>query len=119
MVKISLQHLKFHSFHGVYEEERLTGNEFEINLDVFFNENVEVISELQETISYAVLFQIVSERMDIPTPLLETVAMDIAWEIKQQYPKVFEINVSISKRNPPLFNFMGQASVTYNKQYKV
>lgn len=119
MLKISLQHLKSHSFHGVYEEEQLTGNEFEINLDVFFNENVEIISQLQETISYAALFQLVQERMNIPTPLLETIAMDIARQIKEQYPKVLEINISISKSNPPLSNFMGQATVTFSKRYQL
>lgn len=117
MLKISLHHLKFHAFHGLYKEEKATGNNFEVNLDVYFAEPAEVITNLQDTINYAVLYKLVKDRMNIPEPLLETIAMDIAQQVKRQFPIVFEINVSVSKINPPLLNFQGETSVTYHKQY--
>ena len=117
MLKISLHHLKFHAFHGLYKEERSTGNDFEVNLDVYFNELAETINRLQDTINYAVLYQLVKDRMIIPEPLLETIAMEIAQQIKKQFPVVCEINVSVSKINPPMLNFQGQTSVTYHKRY--
>ena len=117
MLKISLHHLHFHAFHGLYKEESVTGNDFEVNLDVYFNESVEIITRLQDTINYAVLYQLVKDRMAIPEPLLETVAMDIAQRIKKQFTVVCEINVSVSKINPPMLNFQGETSVTYNKRY--
>ena len=117
MLKISLHHLKFHAFHGLYKEERSTGNDFEVNLDAYFNESVEMITRLQDTINYAVLYQLVKDRMTIPEPLLETVAMDLAQQVKKQFPVVCEINVSVSKINPPMLNFQGETSVTYSKQY--
>ncbi|HRN56844.1 MAG TPA: dihydroneopterin aldolase [Agriterribacter sp.] len=117
MLKISLHNLKFHAFHGLYKEESATGNDFEVNLDVYFNEPVEMITQLQDTINYAVLYQLVKNRMSIPEPLLETVAMDIAHQVKEQFPAVREINVSVSKINPPLLNFQGETSVTYHKPY--
>ncbi|HRP55859.1 dihydroneopterin aldolase [Agriterribacter sp.] len=117
MLKISLHNLKFHGFHGLYKEERSTGNDFEVTMDVYFNETVEMITRLQDTVNYAVLYQLVKDRMAIPEPLLETIAMDIAQQVKKQFPLVYEINVSVSKINPPLLNFQGETSVTYNKQY--
>ncbi len=117
MLKISLHHLRFHAFHGLYKEEKSTGNDFEVNLDVYFKETVDMVTSLHETINYSVLYDLVKDRMNIPEPLLETIAMDIAQQVKLQYPKVCEINISVSKINPPMLNFQGQTSVTYHKQY--
>ncbi len=117
MLKISLHNLKFHAFHGLYKEERSTGNDFEVNLDVYFDEPVEMVTRLPDTVDYAVLYQLVKDRMNIPEPLLETIAMDIAQQVKKQFPVVCEINVSVSKINPPMLNFQGKTSVTYNKRY--
>lgn len=117
MLKISLHHLKFHASHGLYKEERATGNDFEVNVTVYFNEPAEMITTLKDTVNYAALYEIIKKRMSIPEPLLETIVMDIAQEIKKQFPQVCEINVSISKLHLPLLNFQGEASVTYHKQF--
>lgn len=117
MLKISLHRLKFHAFHGLYKEERATGNDFEVNAEVYFEEPAEIITQLHETVNYAVLYQLIKERMQIAEPLLETIAMDIAQQIKKHFPVVNEINVSVSKVNPPLLNFQGQTNVTYTKKY--
>ena len=119
MLKISLHRLKFHAFHGLYKEERSTGNDFEVNVDVYFNENVEMITRLPETINYVTLYQLVKDRMHIPKPLLETLAMDMAKQIRERFPEVWEINISVSKINPPLLNFQGETTVTYSKRYTV
>lgn len=117
MLKISLRHLKFHAFHGLYKEERETGNDFEVNVDVCFSEPAGIITHINDTVNYAILYQLVKDRMNIPEPLLETIAMDIAQQIKQRFPIIFEINVSISKLNPPLFNFQGETNVSFHQQY--
>lgn len=117
MLKISLHKLKFHAYHGLYPEEKFTGNDFEVSVDVFFEEPVQKITHLSQTINYATLYQLVKERMDVPEPLLETLAMDIAEQSKAHFPFITEINVSVSKLNLPLLNFQGQTSVTFHKKY--
>ncbi|MCO5235123.1 MAG: dihydroneopterin aldolase [Chitinophagaceae bacterium] len=117
MLKIALHHLKFHAFHGLYKEERSTGNDFEVNVDVFFNEPEEIITRLSDTIDYSVLYRIVKDRMNIAEPLLETLVMDMSRQIKKQFPETREINVSISKINPPIINFQGETTVVYNKKF--
>jgi len=118
MLTISLHHLKFHAFHGLYEEEKKTGNDFEVNLDVSFNETTEPVTHRSQTVNYAVLYQLIKDRMNIPEPLLETVAMDIAQQSKAHFPFILEINVSVRKVNPPIFNFQGQTVVSFHKKYK-
>lgn len=117
MLTISLHHLKFHAFHGLYEEEKKTGNEFEVNLDVSFNEPADPVTQLNQTINYAVLYQLIKDRMNIPEPLLETVAMDIARQSRIRFPFITEINVSVRKVNPPIFNFQGETVVSFHKKY--
>jgi dihydroneopterin aldolase len=118
MIKISLHQLKFHAFHGLYEEEKKNGNEFEVNLDAWFKEPVEIITQLNQTINYATLYNLIKKRMSIAEPLLETIAMDIAHQCKTQFAAIVEINVSIKKINPPILNFQGQTQVSFHKKYE-
>ena len=38
MLTIQLNNLIFHAYHGLYEEEKIIGNDFEVNLEVKFHE---------------------------------------------------------------------------------
>ncbi len=67
MITIHLYNLKFYSFHGVHEEEKLLGNEYEVNADVRFHEDQGGIHSLSQTINYAEVFEIIKKRMHIPT----------------------------------------------------
>ncbi|PWT95334.1 MAG: dihydroneopterin aldolase [Bacteroidetes bacterium] len=118
MVTISLHHLKFHGFHGCYEQEKITGNEFEVNLDVSFNESISIITSLHESINYVTLYHLVKKKMKETTPLLETIAMELADEIKRHFPQVLEVDVAVKKINPPIISFQGSTSVRFRKHYQ-
>lgn len=116
MMKILLQGYRCKAFHGVFPEEQLTGGEFEVNLEVSFEEKG-TIENLDESISYTDLLEIVKLAMKRPKPLLETVCQLIIREIKAAYPFVFEINISICKLTAPIANFQGRVGVSYQKKY--
>ncbi len=116
MMKILLQGYRCKAFHGVFPEEQVNGGEFEVNLDVSFEEKG-IIENLEETISYTALLELVKLSMDRPKPLLETVCQSITREIKAAYPIVIEINISICKLTPPIANFQGRVGVSYQKKY--
>ncbi len=116
MIKISLGHIKLFGYHGIHAEERICGAEFEVNMDVLFDPE-HVIREIHETIDYTVLYNIVRERMKIPAELLETLVQDISSEVKERFTQVVQINITISKINPPLVNFRGQLSVSMNNDF--
>ena len=110
--EIVLNDLRFYAFHGVYEEERLKGNDFLVNLSVF----IPVVAgiqddELANTVSYADLFEIVKEEMVNPCNLLETLALKIARRIRKTFPEVVRGRVSIEKKRPPITGMEGSASV--------
>ena len=116
MITIHLHHLKFFSFHGIHEEERILGNEYEVNVDVTFDEKGP-INKIDETINYVKIFELVKQRMNISTALLETVAQDIANQVYSADNRVRSVFVSVEKKNPPISNIEGSVGVTYTKEF--
>ncbi|MGL6267004.1 MAG: dihydroneopterin aldolase [Chitinophagaceae bacterium] len=116
MIKILLQNFRCIARHGVFAEEQTTGAEFEVNLEVSFEETG-LIEKLDQSISYSHLQEIVKAVMLQPNDLLETVCQQITNEIKAGYPFVSEINITLSKLAPPIANFQGRVGVNYVKKF--
>ncbi|MCU0381319.1 MAG: dihydroneopterin aldolase [Chitinophagaceae bacterium] len=106
------------AFHGVYPQEANVGGEFEINLKVTYLVDQNII-DLEQTISYVDLLRILKQQMGRTRPLLETVAMETASEIKQSYPGVVEIDLGIEKLQAPIPGFQGRVGVHYQKKYSL
>jgi dihydroneopterin aldolase len=118
MLTVSLRGVRFFAHHGLHDEEGSLGNEFEVDLAVSSQPAIPVIHHIQETVNYAVLFDMVKAQMGRPRRLLETLAMEIAEEVHGRFPQTREINISITKINPPIPNFQGQVCVMYNKSFQ-
>jgi dihydroneopterin aldolase len=117
MMTITLNDLRFFAFHGLYQEERKTGNEFMLDIEVSFHPEQGTIMGLADTINYASIYQLVKNRMAITTDLLETLAMDMANEIHQHFPRTHEVSIHIRKMHPPLANFEGNVGVRYVRSF--
>lgn len=116
MMKILIRNFKCIARHGVFAEEQITGAEFEVNMEVSFEEKG-IIEKLEQSISYTHLQEIVKSVMAAPNPLLETVCQQIAAQVKAAYPFVSEINITLCKLAPPIVNFQGQVGVNYVKKF--
>jgi len=117
MITIHLNNLIFYSFHGVHEEERILGNEYEVNAVIQFHEIDPEIDSLSQTINYVDIFEIIKNRMNIPTQLLETVVMDIGNTIHEKYNYVRSINISLTKNHPPIQQIQGSVGVSWHKEF--
>ena len=115
---IALDQLRFFANHGVYEEEQLIGNEFEVNLSMEVEAPKEKLTSIENTINYAEVYQATKDVFSKMEPLLETIAMSIAEAIKTRFPTLKKISVQIIKLHPPITSFTGSVSVTYQKKYK-
>ena len=116
MFTINLHNLIFHSFHGIHEEEKILGNTFEVNVNLSFITD-EHITTLEQTINYATVYKIIKNRMQIATPLLETLVQDLSEEIRLFDNRIKSISVSVEKKNPPIPNMEGSVSVHYKKDF--
>jgi dihydroneopterin aldolase len=116
MFTIHLHKLLFYSFHGFYEEERILGNEFEVSADVVIDTPGQVTS-LRQTVNYITIYDTIKERMKQATPLLETVAQELAHAIHKIDERIKSVTVTVKKSSPPIENFQGLVGVSYKGEF--
>lgn len=117
MITVSLYNLRFFSFHGIHEEEKTIAGEFEVNVELKYEQDKTVVTHIGQTIDYSTVYALVKERMSRPTPLLETIAMELAHTIKKMFPVIKEITIRIKKVHPPIPAFTGEVAVSYTEHY--
>jgi dihydroneopterin aldolase len=117
MITIHLHKILFYSYHGIHEEEKILGNEYELSADIQFHEKHEVIDSIHETINYVDIYEIILQRMSIPSPLLETIIMDIGTSIKKNYDNVRSISIHLQKKHPPVTGMEGSVGVSWQKEF--
>ena len=115
-MKIELKNVQLFAYHGVYNEERRTGNDYLLNLSVEIDDKSH-ISSLKDTVNYVTLYEIVQDQMSKPTDLLETVVTNIAEVIHERFPQIKVIEISLYKLNPLIKQFIGNVGVTYSKTF--
>jgi 7,8-dihydroneopterin aldolase/epimerase/oxygenase len=117
MVSIVLHNLIMYGFHGIHEEERKILGTFEVNLDVKYDDNQRKFDQLEDTISYVDLFEIVKQKIELPGFLLEKICQGIIHKIKDQFPFVKEVTVSIYKLQAPIEHFQGKVGVAMQQRF--
>lgn len=114
---VSLRGAEFFAHHGFYPEEQKLGNRFVVDIEVSFTPKGDLNNdELDYSVDYEQLYELVCEEMKLTKKLLETVAQAIIDRIKQQYTFVDSIQVSLKKLNPPLGGKVKSAGVILNYQ---
>jgi dihydroneopterin aldolase len=100
---IFLQDMTFFARHGVGNQEFAVGNEFRVQLRLKVDFSAAARNdELSGTVSYADVYQSVKSEMDIPSKLLEHVSLRIVRRLFADYPLIDEVEIKLSKRNPPM-----------------
>jgi len=118
MFSIHLHQLQIHAYHGLYEEEKVLGNDFIIDLTVEYQPADLPVLELEQTINYVSLYELVQQHMQVATPLLETVVSNIAMDILAQFSLSEQVNISIRKLHPPIAQFTGATGVSLSLNRK-
>ena len=100
---IELDQMKFWAFHGCLETERKKGNLFLVD----FKGETDITKasqsdNLEDTVNYARIYDIVKAEMEIPSDLLEHVAGRIQRAIAAEFPEFERFSVRVSKHNPPV-----------------
>lgn len=110
---ITLSGLRFHAYHGVMAQERQTGGEFLVDLQVMCDLEKAVLSDdLSDTLNYGTLYDLVHQEMMQPSQLLEHVAGRIAQRVFDGFTQVENVVITVTKVNPPMGADLKGASVT-------
>ena len=115
---IELKNLRFFAEHGMYQEEMKVGNEFEVDIAIACKSPKKKITSIGQTVNYVEIYRILQEEFAQRRFLLETLAMDIADKVQEQFPELEKISICIRKLNPPITNFSGSVAVTYTRAFK-
>lgn len=100
---IKLKNIRTFSFHGCLIEESKIGSDYTVDLEIKTDMRKSSISDnLNDTVDYVQLNEIVIEEMDIRSKLLEHVAQRIIERIFRELPSISTVNLSVSKINPPI-----------------
>lgn len=108
--------MQFHAHIGVYQEERIVGQDVLINIELVVDQpDLEKLSqdELENTINYGPIYQLTKKtvsRTDIK--LIETLATLIMTSIQKEYQdKLDNVIVSVKKKNLPIDGILDSAEV--------
>jgi dihydroneopterin aldolase len=111
-IMIKLESMKFYAHHGVYPQETKVGQYFTVDVSYSFPlKEAFLTDDLNDTINYADVYDVVKSEMECPSKLLEHVTGRILRALKSRFPQLSFLRIKLSKLNPPLGGEVHSASV--------
>lgn len=111
MLTVSLHGITLHAPHGLYPQEHVLGNEFEVDVDVWVPDE----TTPWPFVDYTIIFSVVNEVFHREGQLLETFVLNIHTELKVLFPISEKIKVVVRKMHPPLQGSVKYSQVCYEK----
>jgi 7,8-dihydroneopterin aldolase/epimerase/oxygenase len=111
-MKIRLNDIRLHAFHGCWEEEAIVGGEYSVDICVDFDyTDAALADDLSQTIDYVKIKEIVYREMAVRAKLIETVSLRILNVLKAEFPQADNRWVKITKINAPMGGQVHSVSV--------
>ena len=118
MSKIFLEDVKIYAYHGVLPEENIIGTYYILNVEIHTDLwDAAVSDNLDDTISYADINEIIHNEMKVKSKLLEHVAGRIITKISEKFNQISYIKLRITKTSPPMKGEMKGASIELEKSF--
>ena len=118
MSKIYLEDVKIYAYHGVLPEENIIGTYYILNLEIHTDLwKAAESDDLNDTISYADINDILHQEMQIKSKLLEHVAGRIINKINKKFSNVSYVKLKLTKTAPPMKGEMKGASIELEKNF--
>jgi dihydroneopterin aldolase len=114
--ELTLTGLRASAHHGVFEHERVNGQEFVIDVSVWLDSRGAAASDdLGQTVNYGVLAEeVVAAVESDPVDLIETVAERIA-TVALAHPAVLRTRVTLHKPSAPITVPFADVSITIER----
>lgn len=108
MLTVSLHGIKIHAPHGLYPEEHILGNQFEVDVDIWLPD-----AQPWPFADYTLIRKVVADIFQQPGQLLETFTLNIHTSLKNTFPGSEKIKVVVRKLHPPMPGEVVYAQVCY------
>lgn len=113
---IRIEQMEFYSYHGHYEEERIVGNRFLVDLMMETDCSAASQSDvLEDALDYQKAYELVQEEMKQKSFLLEHIARRILDTLFNNFDNLELAEVKVSKLNPPMGGKIKAVSVTLQR----
>lgn len=107
MLTVSLHGIKLHAPYGLYEQEHVLGNDFEVDVDVW----VDVAGDQPwPFVDYTMINGVVRDVFAQPRQLLEEFVQNIVRALKQSFTEAAKVRVAVRKLHPPM-----EGSIAYSQ----
>jgi len=113
VLTISVKGIRLHAKVGLYPEEKINGNDFEIDVDV--KVNVAHVASFP-FIDYSIINEIVHQAFKEKGELLETFVKMIHQTVKEKFSEADHVKVCIRKLHPPMEGKMDFAQVCFEDE---
>jgi dihydroneopterin aldolase len=112
MNKILVEGIKVYAYHGCLEEEGKIGAHYIIDviMETDFSDAAKT-DDLNKTIDYVVVYDVVKAQMAIRAKLIEQVGQRIVNELKSKFESIKKLEVKVTKLNPPMNGNVERVSI--------
>jgi dihydroneopterin aldolase len=108
MLTVSLHGIVIHAPLGLYPEEHILGNNFEVDVDIWLPD-----AQPWPFADYTLIQKTVSGVFQQAGLLLETFVQYIHAALKEDFPIAMKVRVAVRKLNPPMAGYVKYAEVCY------
>ena len=117
MDKVSVEGIRLYAYHGCLDEEGKIGTEYTIDVHIWGNIAPSFASDdLNETMDYVTVNQIVERHVLKRAKLIETVAHRILKDLFYEMSKVAKAQIKLSKMQPPINGDVKSVSIELMRQ---
>ena len=116
---IKIRQLEVFAYHGCNEEEKINGQKFYVDADLFTDVRTPGMSDdLEETVNYSKACKFINKFMtENRFDLIEAVAEQTARGLLKEFPKIKEVELTINKPNAPIKLPFGNVAVTVRRKW--
>lgn len=112
MAIIAIEGMEFFAYHGVYEQERINGGKYIVDVWMESDVSQSAISDnINDTLNYEIVYNIAKDIMQNPVNILEKVCFDIHNSLSKTFENTQKIRVKVTKLNPPINGNVAKVSV--------
>ena len=116
MCIIEIEEMEFYAYHGHYEEERIVGNRFLLDLRIETDCEAAAKSDhINDAVNYQTAYKIIREQMKQKSHLLENIAQRILDALFKDIRDIKKASVKVRKMNPPMGGQIKSVAVTLSK----
>ena len=117
MYRIHVENVRTKSYHGCLKEEEIIGGDYRTDVWIMLKKEYSIkTDELDQTVDYGAVTELVVDEMGIRSKLIESVCERIVNRVFSLSKNIGWVKVKVCKINPPIDGDVQNVSVVIKKE---